>query len=240
MMPGFLQGRKIQKGDVTRKRIASEAQNVYRTAVGTTVDTRSDEYTTLRARARAALTVRGSRFLAEAVPVHEKDECDEVLRGLRKEYFDATHHCFAYRLGPDGMQFRTNDGGEPAGSAGKPILAAIDGAELMGVIVVVTRYFGGTKLGVGGLARAYRQAAGLALAAGERLTRYLCDVLPVSFPHACVGPVMRAVNASGGRIASSRYGLEVHMEIEIRRTRTEGLRTALLEGTSGSVRFSGR
>ena len=210
------------------------------TPVGKPVVTCSDEYTTLRARARASLTVRGSRFLAEAVPVREKEECDEVVRVLRKEYFDATHHCFAYRLGPEGMQFRTNDDGEPAGTAGKPILAAIDGAELAGVIVVVTRYFGGTKLGAGGLARAYREAAGLALGAGERLTRYLCDVFPVSFPHACVGPVMRAVTASGGRIASSQYGVEVAMEIEIRRSRADGLRTALLEGTSGAVRFSGR
>jgi uncharacterized YigZ family protein len=208
--------------------------------MGIQVNTPSDEYTTLRVRSSGSLAVRGSRFLAEAFPVRVKDECDEVVRGVRKEYFDATHHCFAYRLSPDGMQFRTNDDGEPAGSAGKPILAAIDGAELLGVIVVVTRYFGGTKLGVGGLARAYRQAADMALGGGERLTRYLCDLLPVSFPHACVGSVMRALGALGGRVASARYDLEVHMEIEIRRSRAEALRMALLEGTSGAVRFSGR
>jgi len=206
--------------------------------VGTLVDTRSDEYTTLRAPARAALTVRGSRFLALAAPVHGKDECEELLREARKKHFDATHHCYAYRLGADGARYRTNDDGEPAGTAGKPILAAIDGADLQGVIVVVTRYFGGTKLGAAGLARAYRQAATQALGAGERLTRYICDVLIASFPHASVGPVMRAVSAGGGRIASSRYGEEVHMEIEIRRSRAEGLRTALLEGTGGAVRFS--
>ena len=237
-MPGFCQGKKIQKGDVTRKRIAKLSQNVYCTRVRTSVDTHSDEYTTLRARARAALTVRGSRFLAEAVPVREKDECDEIIRGVKKEYFDATHHCFAYRLGPDLMQFRTNDDGEPSGTAGKPILGAIDGAKLNGVMVVVTRYFGGTKLGAGGLSRAYRQAAELALRAGETVTQYLCDVVAVAFPHACVGAVMRAVTVACGRIDSSRYGDEVHMEIEIRRSRAEGLRTALLERTSGAVRFS--
>ncbi len=203
------------------------------------MDTHSDEYTTLRAPARAALTVRGSRFLAQAVPVREKVECDEIVRGMRKEYFDATHHCFAYRLGHDGTQFRTNDDGEPSGTAGKPILAAIDGAKLNGVMVVVTRYFGGTKLGAGGLSRAYRQAAELALRAGETVTQYLCDVVAVAFPHACVGAVMRAVTVAGGRVASSRYESEVHMEIEIRRSRAEVLRTALLEGTSGAVRFSG-
>jgi uncharacterized YigZ family protein len=204
------------------------------------VEIRSDEYTTLRARVRGALTVRGSRFLAEAIPVPGKDDCVELLRGIRKEYYDATHHCFAYRLGPDGTQFRTSDDGEPAGTAGKPILAAIDGAKLVAVMVVVTRYFGGTKLGAGGLARAYRQAAELALGEGERLTKYLCEMIPVSFPHAFVGPVMRAVTAAGGRIASTHYEVNVNMEIEIRRSRAEGLRTALLEVTSGGVRFSGR
>jgi uncharacterized YigZ family protein len=206
--------------------------------VTTSGDRGIDEYATLRARAHGALTVRGSRFLAEAVPVREREECDEIVREVRKEYFDATHHCFAYRLGPDGMQFRSNDDGEPPGTAGKPILAAIDRAALTGVMVVVTRYFGGTKLGAAGLARAYRRSAELAIGAGERLTVYLCDVLPVSFPHACVGPVMRAVSVAGGRIASSLYDTEVHMEIEIRRSHAEGLRTALLEGTGGAVRFS--
>ena len=206
--------------------------------MATSVDRGIDEYTTLRARARGALTVRGSRFLAEAVPVREKEECDEVVRKVRKEYFDATHHCFAYRLGPDGMQFRANDDGEPPGTAGKPILAAIDRADLTGVMVVVARYFGGVKLGAPGLARAYRRSAELAIGAGERLSVYVCDLLPVSFPHACVGPVMRAVSVAGGRIASSRYDMEVHMEIEIRRSRAGDLRTALLEGTGGAVRFS--
>jgi uncharacterized YigZ family protein len=206
--------------------------------VTTSGDRGIDEYATLRARAHGALTVRGSRFLAEAVPVRKREECDEIVREVRKEYFDATHHCFAYRLGPDGMQFRANDDGEPSGTAGKPILAAIDRAALTGVMVVVTRYFGGRKLGAAGLARAYRRSAELAIGAGERLTVYLCDVLPVSFPHACVGAVMRAVSVAGGRIASSRYDMEVHMEIEIRRSRAEDLRTALLEGTGGAVRFS--
>ena len=203
-------------------------------------DGSSDEYTTLRTRTRAVLTVRGSRFIAEAFPVSERDECEGVLGGRVKEYFDATHHCYAYRLGPDGAQFRAHDDGEPAGSAGRPILAAIDAAGLVGVIVVVTRYFGGTKLGTGNLGRAYRSAAEESLASGERLTRVLCDLLAFSIPHACVGPVMRAVAGAGGRIASSEYAGDVRMEIEIRRSHASALRTALIEGTGGAVRFSGR
>jgi uncharacterized YigZ family protein len=204
------------------------------------VDTYNDEFSTLRAAARASLTVRGSKFLAEAIPVEGKEACEEAVSRARKEYFDATHTCYAWRLAPDGSQFRANDDGEPSGTAGKPILAAIDGAGVLGVIVVVTRYFGGTKLGTAGLARAYREAAERALGRGERLTRYVCDMLSASFPHASVGPVMRAVAAAGGRVSSSEYAADVHMEIEIRRSRGEALRSALIEGTRGAVRFTQR
>ena len=134
--------------------------------------------------------------------------------------------------------FRTGDDGEPSGTAGKPILAAIDAADLIGVIVVVTRYFGGVKLGSAGLVRAYRTAAERALGAGEPLKRYLCETIGIAFPHACTGPVIRAVGTSGGRVSSSQYDREVEMQIEIRRSRAEGLRLALLEVTSGAVRFT--
>ena len=200
----------------------------------------SDEFTTLRARARSVLTVRGSRFLAEAVPVNGKEACEAVLAAIRKEYFDATHHCYAYRLGADGAQGRAGDDGEPSGTAGKPILGAIESAGLTDVIVVVTRYFGGTKLGTGGLVRAYRQAAEGALASGARLTLHVLDILDLSIPHECVGPVMRAVAAAGGKIVRSDYSDRVSMGIEIRRSRTVALRSALLEATAGAARFSGR
>ena len=202
------------------------------------METHADEYVTIRGRTEAALTVRGSRFLALAAPVVMRDGCEAEIRAARGRYHDATHHCYAYRLGPDGAQFRAHDDGEPAGSAGRPILAVIDGAGLLGVIVVVTRYFGGTKLGVGGLARAYRDASALAVARAERTTRVVCSLLGVSFPHACVGPVMRAVAAAGGRVSSAKYDSAVEMEIEIRTSRLEELRSALLERTSGEIRFS--
>ena len=204
------------------------------------MNTDSDQFTTLRAPARASLTVRGSKFLSRAIPVEGKRGCEEAVDRARKEYFDATHHCYAWRLAPDGAQFRANDDGEPSGTAGKPILASIDGAGLLGVIVVVTRYFGGTKLGTAGLARAYSQAAERALAGGERLTRYVCGTLSVAFAHGSIGPVMRAVAATGGRVVSSEYAGEVSMEIEIRRSRMEHLRSALIEGTRGAVRFTQR
>ena len=204
------------------------------------MDAPADEYATLAARAEAALTVRGSRFLALAIPAREPGECETELAARRKHLHDATHHSFAYRLGEAGAVWRAGDDGEPAGSAGKPILGAIEGAGLSDVLVVVTRYFGGTKLGVGGLARAYRAAASGALTKGGHAVRVLCAVLDVAVPHERVGPAMRAVAGAGGRILTSRYDADVLLAVEIRRSRLEGLRAALLEATRGEIRISAR
>jgi len=204
------------------------------------VDASGDEYAVLAARAEASLTVRGSRFLALAVPVRERGGCEEELAGRRKSLHDATHHPFAYRLGEGGSAWRAVDDGEPAGSAGRPILAAIDGAGLSDVLVVVTRYFGGTKLGVGGLARAYREAAGAALARGGRAVRVISALIDVAVAHERVGPAMHAIAGAGGKILSSRYDAEVLLAVEIRRSRLEGLRAALQEATRGAIRISAR
>jgi uncharacterized YigZ family protein len=118
-------------------------------------------FLTLAAPAEAETRVRGSRFLALAAPVEHDAEARELLHARSRAYFDATHHCAAWRLRD--RTSRTVDAGEPSGSAGAPILTAIDGRELVDTLVVVTRYFGGTKLGVGGLARAYAAAAAAAL-----------------------------------------------------------------------------
>jgi uncharacterized YigZ family protein len=107
--------------------------------------------------------VRGSRFIGTAIPVSSRDEAAAELDAIRREFWDATHNCYAWRLAPDGLQYRFADDGEPSGSAGKPILFVLQQRELVNVLVVVTRYFGGTKLGVGGLARAYGEAAAAVL-----------------------------------------------------------------------------
>jgi uncharacterized YigZ family protein len=103
--------------------------------------------------------IKGSRFIANAFPISSKDDVDDILAKIRKEHYDATHNCYAYIIGADGLDYRANDDGEPNGSAGSPILFSIKKYKLSDVLVVVTRFFGGTKLGVGGLARAYGGAA---------------------------------------------------------------------------------
>jgi uncharacterized YigZ family protein len=194
-----------------------------------------DEFTTISRIVRTESKVLGSRFVATAAPAGNRDAVEQVVRSVRKELYDATHHCYAYRLGPSGSQFRANDGGEPAGSAGKPILAAIEHAGLTDVVVIVTRYFGGTKLGIGGLARAYGGAATGSLDRAERVTHFAVDRMRVSFPHARVSTVMHVLEKCGARITETTYDGEVHLTVEIRRSRSAELREALVNQTSGNL-----
>ena len=124
-----------------------------------------DEYKVPANDVMAELKVKGSRFIAQVFHVSSREEAEQVYDRVKKKYHNATHNCFAYRIDFD--QFRYSDDGEPSGTAGKPILQALDGHELLEALCVVTRYFGGTKLGTGGLIRAYGGAAELAL---EKLT----------------------------------------------------------------------
>ena len=196
----------------------------------------SDRYRTIRLGAERTLKVQGSRFLALAAFADSKDAAMAEIERRRTALHDATHHAFAYRVATDGGEFRAVDDGEPNGSAGRPILAAIDRAQLTNVVVVVTRYFGGTKLGVGGLARAYGEAAALAVAASEQEERSILASLAVTFPHASVGPVMHVITKAGAKVASSAYDEEVHLTIEVRRSACDELFARLVESTSGAVR----
>src|SRR3984957_1241715 len=123
----------------------------------------SDFYYTIEKRATAEFKDRGSRFVAYVCPIKSVEEVKLRLSEIKKEHHKATHHCFAYRCGPDGSTFRVSDDGEPSGSAGRPILGQLDSKGLVNVLVVVVRYFGGTLLGVPGLINAYGSAPALAL-----------------------------------------------------------------------------
>jgi uncharacterized YigZ family protein len=197
----------------------------------------SDEYFTIQKQAGIELRIQASRFLATTAQVSTRDAAEEFIDGLRRKYYDATHNCFAYRCGVEGTQFRSSDDGEPSGSAGKPILAAIDRAQLTDVCVVVTRYFGGTKLGVGGLVRAYGESAARGLEASGRQQKFIVEGIPICFPHALISNVMHVVSTSGARIADTRYADDVHLLLEIRRSKADALRARLIDHSSGKVRF---
>ncbi|MBL0056008.1 MAG: YigZ family protein [Chitinophagaceae bacterium] len=120
-------------------------------------------YQTIAQPSTAEFRDRGSKFIAYAYPIESTEEFKSLLQGLKKEHPKAVHHCFAYRIGTDGNNFRVSDDGEPSGTAGRPILGQIDSKQLTNVLVVVVRYFGGTLLGVPGLINAYKTATSLAL-----------------------------------------------------------------------------
>jgi uncharacterized YigZ family protein len=150
-------------------------------------------FNTISQRVRIELKIRGSRFIATAFPISSKEEANEELDRIRREFWDATHNCYAWQLAPDGLQYRCVDDGEPSGSAGKPILFIMQQRGLLNVLVVVTRYFGGTKLGVGGLARAYSDAAAQALDAAEVIEVFPTDSLLVYTPYEDVRAIRQLV-----------------------------------------------
>jgi uncharacterized YigZ family protein len=194
-----------------------------------------DEFTTIARPSEAELKVQGSRFLAFAAPAQTRASALEMLDALRKRSYDATHHCYAYRLGIQGDDFRAHDDGEPNGTAGKPILAAIDSRDLTDVIVVVVRYFGGTKLGTGGLAHAYGGVASSALGNVDRITKYITETVLVTMPHNQTGNVMNAVAQHGVRIADSTYDVDVHLTLQVRRSVVELFLAHLVNATRGNI-----
>jgi uncharacterized YigZ family protein len=157
----------------------------------------ADSYRTLADSAYSEFRDRGSKFLAYAYPVAAPEAVTRCLDQLRQEHPKARHYCYAYRLGMDHHNYRANDDGEPSNSAGRPILGQIDSAGLTNTLVVVIRYFGGTKLGVPGLINAYKTSAAAALEAAEVVERQLRQYYRLHFSYAKMNTLMQAVNTLG-------------------------------------------
>lgn len=148
---------------------------------------------------------KGSKFLAFAFPVADEASAREKLAGLKKKYFEASHHCFAYVLGPDKDKTRAHDDGEPGHSAGDPILGQIRSLDLTNVLVVVVRYFGGTKLGVGGLVNAYKAAAADALSRAELIEEDVLTCFSLDYDYAATPDVMRMVKEFDLGVRQQRF-----------------------------------
>lgn len=181
------------------------------------------------AAARAELKEKGSRFLAAVERADGEAAARRVLAALRAEHPDATHHCWAWRLGADGRE-RCSDDGEPAGTAGPPILHALRGAELADVVAVVVRWFGGTKLGKGGLARAYGAATRQALAALRVARRVAVAELAVTAGYEQLGAVKRLVHPPEVELAGEEYGNRgVRLVLAVHADRSAELTAALAD-----------
>ena len=188
----------------------------------------SDHYRTLAERIEFRQKIERSEFLGIALPVASESLFFEELERIQKRWFGATHHCWAYRLFAD-SRARSSDAGEPSGTAGKPILNAIEGADLFDVAVVVVRWFGGVKLGTGGLSRAYRETAAETLRAANPLDRYLYERVRVLVPFDALGNVYRLVDPPNVVLVEERYGEENEFLFDVRQSLVEAFRTRLRE-----------
>ena len=192
-----------------------------------------DHYRTLASRVDHRLKIERSEFLGIAFPIATEDEFFAELTRLQKTHFDATHHCWAFRLWSGGLQpagrSRSSDAGEPSGTAGKPILAAIEGAALHDLGVVVVRWYGGIKLGTGGLSRAYRDTAAETLRLATPLDRYLYERVNVIVPFDAISNVYRLVEPPDVVLAGQEYGESNVFAFDVRVSMVEAFRARLRE-----------
>ncbi|MBK7212052.1 MAG: YigZ family protein [Bacteroidales bacterium] len=177
----------------------------------------SDEYYTIESRCTGQFRDRGSRFISVAIPVETESQVKIELEALRKQYYDATHHCYSYVLGADKSAWRINDDGEPSGTAGRPIYGQILSADLTNILIVVIRYYGGTKLGVSGLINAYKTAALEAINSAERRKCIVKEVYLLEFEYEAMDKVMKVLKEGNADFQKSEFGMKCVIEFAIPR-----------------------
>ena len=193
----------------------------------------NDVYKSVESPSEGLFKDRGSRFISLLYPVESESEVREIVASLKKEYHDARHHCYAFRLGLDGSVWRASDDGEPSGTAGRPILGQMDSAGLSDTLIVVVRYFGGIKLGVPGLINAYRSAAADAVGNARIVEKIAGRWYSVGFSYEQMPAVMKIVKDMALPLRAQDFSSECTMEIRVR----ESLRKDFLERMEKSVIF---
>ena len=175
-----------------------------------------DTYKTIALPSQGIYKEKGSRFVSYAFPVYYQEEIKPILDKIRKEHHEARHHCFAYMLGQERVTWRVNDDGEPSGTAGRPILGQINSYELTNIIIIVSRYFGGTLLGVSGLINAYRSASRDALLNAELTEKTVNEYYEVSFPYIYMNDVMRIFKEENIGLSEQSFEMECRIRINFR------------------------
>ena len=170
---------------------------------------------------------KGSKFLSFAYPVRSEEEVKEKVDFLRKKYFDARHHCYAYRLGFGGERYRVHDDGEPANSAGKPIIGQLVARNLTNVLVVVVRYFGGILLGVGGLMQAYKLAASDALTNAKTETDVVTETYRITFAYEDMNRVLKIVKDLNMECYEQDFNLCCSMMLKVRKSQSNLMKKRL-------------
>lgn len=187
-----------------------------------------DTYRTIKAPAEGLYKEKGSKFLAFAFPVRSIEEVKSHLERLRKDYFDARHHCYAYTIGPTKEVWRANDDGEPSGTGGRPIYGQLLSADLTDTLIVVVRYFGGILLGASGLANAYKVAARDAIEHAEIIEKTVDIRYRLHFEYALMNDVMRIIKEFGLTPLNQDFNLDCRLEVEVRKSQSVRFSDAII------------
>ena len=192
-----------------------------------------DEYYSVKGSLQTEIKIKGSRFIANIFHAETKEEAEDLYKNLCRKYHNATHNCYAYRISEE--LFRYSDDGEPSGTAGKPILQMIDAKGLLEVIGVVTRYFGGVKLGTGGLIRAYSQAAQSAVDEIPLIKKTICFKFILSYGYELENTVRNIINRFKGIVENAEYTEQIKMIVAVPRSRSEMFLHEINEQTNSIV-----
>ncbi len=199
-----------------------------------------DSFLTIKTHTSAEIKITKSKFISQAFPVSGQSDISEIIKEVKKKYYDASHHPFAFRLGNgrnDKNDFRFSDDGEPSGSSGKPILESINKLYLTDVLVIVTRYFGGTKLGLGGLRRAMSEAADLCLYNAKVIEKLITEKVNLEFDYTFMNVVMNLIESEKIRLEENTSDEKCKLTLEVRLSKIEKLKTDLVSLTNGSIKF---
>lgn len=180
----------------------------------------NDTYKTIKAPCEGIYKEKGSKFLAFAFPVTSETEIKNHVDSIKKEYYDARHHCYAYILGPDKATYRVNDDGEPSGTAGRPIHGQLLSKDITNTLVIVVRYFGGIKLGVSGLINAYKTATKDALDNAEVVEKTVNEIYRVEFEYPLMNDVMRLLKDEGLEQFNQRFEMNCSLDFAVRKSRS--------------------
>ncbi len=175
-----------------------------------------DSFFTISKPSQGLYKVKGSKFISFALPVSSESEINSYIQSFRKEYHDARHHCYAWKIGYDGERYRVNDDGEPSGTAGKPILGQIDARQLTNILLIVIRYFGGVLLGTGGLVKAYKNAASDALENSEIIEDYIYSIFNLTFSYTEINNIERLLGEYKAIKIEEKFKDNCIMKIKVR------------------------
>ena len=197
----------------------------------------SEEYKAVYEGGEGELIEKKSRFIATVIPVESEEEALAFIEAMKKKYWNATHNCSAYVIGEKGQLKRCSDDGEPSGTAGRPMLEVLEGEGIRNVAVVVTRYFGGTLLGTGGLVSAYSASVKAGLASSVIITKIPGVKLKIETDYTGLGKIQYLLGEMGIRTLDSQYTDHVELDVLVPETMLERVKAELIEGTNGQAKL---